>query len=98
MKVKLEKEAGIAGAMQFPSRLVESRSLPASESEELKKLVSGARTESAPQDQGRARDSMKFRITVDQDDGESTVMEQWDTSMSESFAKLMDFLERVTAD
>lgn len=98
MKVKLEKAGGIAGGMQFPDLVVDSGSLPTLKSDELTKLVEAARAEPAPHDDGRARDSMKFKITVDQDDGDSTVMEQGDTGMSGSFAKLLDFLERVTED
>ncbi len=96
MKVTLKKQGGLAGGIRWPIKVVESTSLIQPVADELAKLVSAAKaTAKVAEKPSRARDSMTFTITIEGESGESTVIQQSDTTMSPSFAALLEWLERL---
>ena len=95
MKVTLRKQGGLAGGIQWPPTIVELSKLSGSVASELTQLVAAVKATPAPENKspGRARDSMTFTITIDEDGGDCTIVEQSDTAMSPSFVALLEWLE-----
>jgi hypothetical protein len=96
MKVSLMKHGGLAAATRRPPVLVDSSTLPGPAAAELARLVAAAKAEPAVKEEkpGRARDAISYTITLEQDDVASTIIRQSDTTMSASFAALLEWLER----
>ena len=95
MKVTLRQQGGLAGGIQWPLQIVDLSRLSESEANELAQLVAAVKAAPANENTspGRARDSMTFTITIDEDGGNSTVVEQPDTAMSPSFVAILEWLE-----
>ena len=96
MKVTLAQHGGLAAGIRQPPRVVDSTSLPEEPAKELARLV--AATRGIPDPAGdkleRARDAMSYTLTVEDDDGERTIMRQSDVDMTTPFASLIDWLRR----
>lgn len=95
MKVTLARHGGFAAGIRRPPRTVDSVALPETAAQELTRLVSAAKNAPGTADDGpgRARDAMSYTITVEES-GQSTVLRQSDTTMSPTFAALLEWLER----
>lgn len=94
MKVTLETHGGQAAAinLRLPPKVLDTDTLPDDASTELARLVAGAVSAPAPERPDRARDAMSYTITVE-DEGQSTVLTQSETTMSPAFATLLSWLE-----
>jgi hypothetical protein len=96
MKVTLAQHGGLAAPinLRLPLHVVDTATLKSDDAVELARLIADATaappTGVAP---GKARDAMSYTITVE-DDGHKAVLSQSDTTMSASFAKLLDWLQR----
>lgn len=99
MKVTLQKQGGLAGGFEWPHQVVDSSNLPGSAASDLEQLAAAVKSAPVVDDasRARARDSMTFTITIDDNSAEPTVVEQPDTAMSATFAALVDWLERYAA-
>jgi hypothetical protein len=94
MRVTLAVRGGLAAAIGPRVRVVSSDALDAQQERELRRLVSAA--VASPPVRGaddRGRDVMSYTITVD-DGGAERRLTGSDTSMSPSFAALLEWLER----
>jgi hypothetical protein len=93
MRVSLVSSGGFAAALALgrPPLVVDGAGLPAAEAAELAGLVAAAGTEEAPPDDGRARDAVSHRITVE-DGGRTTVLRRTDATMSPAYARLLEWL------
>jgi emfourin len=96
MRVTLATHGGQAAAINLrrPPRVVDADSLPKEGAGELARLVAAARAAQPDKEAmpGRARDAMRYTITVE-DDGQPVVLSQSDTTMSPAFAALVSWLE-----
>ena len=96
MKVTLTKHGGFAGGIGWKPRVVDSSNLAESTARELMQLVDSIKdAPDAAQAPGRARDAMTYKIQIDDDSGESTVIRQSDVSMSPAFDSLLRWLEKA---
>jgi hypothetical protein len=96
MKVTLTKYGGLAAGLRQPPVLVESGTLSEEAARELTRLVEAVKA-APPQralDPGRARDAMSYKVIVEEENGEETEIRGSDTTMTVSFALLLDWLER----
>ena len=95
MKITLSTYGGLAAGIRRPPRIVESSRLPVAAAAELARLAAAIKAETASQEQrpGRARDAMSYKITLDEDGSETTVITQSDTTMTPAFAALVQWLE-----
>ncbi|MEV6115960.1 protealysin inhibitor emfourin [Streptomyces sp. NPDC052109] len=96
MKVTLATHGGQAAAirLRLPPKVLDTDTLPPNTAMELAELVAAAgpaaQKERPP---GRARDTMSYTITVE-NDGQTTVLTQSDTTMTPEFAALLSWLEK----
>jgi hypothetical protein len=99
MKVTLAKHGGLAAGIRRPLLIVDSAALPQPAAAELARLVAAVKAVPAVKEErpGRARDAMSYTITLEEDGGEPTVLKQSDTTMTPSFAALLQWLERHPA-
>jgi hypothetical protein len=104
MKVTLTTHGGLAAAINLglPPRVVNTDSLPEPAAEELAQLVAAAKAAepaeaAAEAGPGRAPDAMSYTITVDSN-GHQDVLAATDTTMSQEFGALLDWLEEHFAD
>ena len=99
MKVILAKHGGFAAGILRRPHIVDSTTLPETAAEELARLLAELKTAPGVKEEGpgRARDAMSYTITVE-DGGEQTVFRQSDTTMSPSFAALLQWLELHAAE
>ena len=99
MKVTLAIHGGLAAGMRRPPRVVESSALPRQDAAELERLVAAVKTAPTVKEKkpGSARDAMTYTITLEEGDGEVSVIRQTDVAMSPSFAALLEWLERHPA-
>ncbi|MBN1513109.1 MAG: hypothetical protein JXB13_13930 [Phycisphaerae bacterium] len=95
MKVTLTRYGGLAGGISWPARSVKSDALPGPAAAELEHLVAAIRSE-APLEakrEDRARDSMGYTVTIEEDGGRTTVVKRSDATMSQKFASLIQWLD-----
>jgi hypothetical protein len=96
MKVTLAKHGGLAAGIRRPPLEVDSADLPVAAAAELERLVAEAKA--APEAQGerpgRARDAMSYTITVEEEDGEPTVLRHSDVSEASALSALLQWLQR----
>lgn len=96
MKVTITKYGGLAAGIRQPPLIVDSAALSERAALELARLVEAVKA--APparaQGPGRARDAMSYRITVEEETAQKTVFHGSDTTMTPSFASLLQWLER----
>jgi hypothetical protein len=102
MKVNLAKHGGLAAAIRRPPVTVDSSALPESKAAALAPLVAAATAElqaarAVEAGPGRARDAMRYTITLQDDSGETTTLRASDTTMSPPFAALLEWLDRNAA-
>jgi Emfourin len=74
--------------------VVDAEAMAVADADELARLIAAAeRAEPQPEvAPGRARDSMSYTITID-DDGRSIELKASDTTISREFAELKEWLE-----
>lgn len=92
MRVSLTTHGGIAATtrMAAPARVLDSAALPAPDAATLARLIAAARA--APPPGGtRPPDAMGYTITIE-DNGQTTTLAQNDTSMTDAFATLRNWL------
>jgi hypothetical protein len=96
MKITLAKYGGFAAGIFRPPSIVESSTLSAAGAAELSRLVVAVKTTPMAQESepGQARDAMSYTITIEETDGETTVITQSDINMSPAFADLMQWIDR----
>src|SRR5262245_25299957 len=99
MKVTLSTYGGLAAGIRRVPQVVDSSTLPIADADELARLVAAVQAEPASQPRGpsRARDAMTYKIALDEDGGEPTIITQSDTTMTSAFAALLQWLERHPA-
>jgi Emfourin len=99
MKVTLSTHGGLAAGIRRPPLIVESSTLPKGAAAELAQLVAAVKAAPSVKEErpGRARDAMSYTITIEEDGGERSVINQSDTAMSPSFAALLEWLDRHSA-
>jgi hypothetical protein len=95
VKVTLVRHGGFAAGIRWPTRLVDSATLPEPAAAELARLVSDLQASPAPAGDrpGRARDAMSYTLTLEDANGEQTIS-QTDTTMTPQFASLIDWIDR----
>ena len=95
MKVILSQHGGQGAGlyMQRAPTVIDSTSLDEAHRKELDRLISGARTASAPATSSRARDEMSYTITI-QDGPHDLVLSGTDTTMTPQFGSLLTWLQR----
>jgi hypothetical protein len=98
VKLTLAKHGGLAAGIRRSPEVLDSNDLPQAAAAELARLVAELKATRSVQNEtpGRARDAMSYSITVEEG-GEPTVLRQSDTTMSPSFAALLQWLERHRA-
>jgi len=97
MKASLSKSGGQLPGMPQQTLSVESSALSEQAKQELAQLVTAVRA--APPVEGRGpgsvRDGMSYTITVEEDNGEETVLRASDgPNMTRSYADLLGWLQR----
>lgn len=99
MKITLTSTGGFAAGIRRPPRVLESASISEQAAVELERLVAVAKLASEGKEAhpGHARDTMSYTITVEEEGAKKTVLSQSDTTMSPSFAALLQCLERHLA-
>jgi hypothetical protein len=99
MKVTLSTHGGLAAGVRRLPLIVESSTLPKGAAAELAQLVAAVKAAPSVKEErpGRARDAMSYTITLEEDSGERSVINQSDTAMSPSFAALLEWLDRHSA-
>ena len=99
MKITLAKHGGLAAGIRLPPHTVDSATLPGGAADELKRLVSAAKSVPRPAGNAleRARDAMSYTLTLQDDDGKEVVLRQSDVDMTAPFANLLDWINRHTS-
>ncbi|MEN3287279.1 MAG: hypothetical protein V7634_1579 [Bradyrhizobium sp.] len=96
MKITLAQHGGQAAGlfMQRPPAIVDAATLDRAQAAQLKSLVAAAiASPSAGAASGKTRDEMNYTITVEQD-GQGTVLNQSDTTMSAQFRELLGWVKQ----
>lgn len=96
MKISLATHGGMAAAihMQAPPRVLSVDGLAAPEAEAVRRLVDAAKRAPATAPGGAVPDAMSYTITIDDDGGDTTVLDQSDPNLSPEFAALLDAIDR----
>lgn len=102
MKITLATHGGLPAAinLRLPPRIVDTDTLPGTVAAELSRLVAAAESGSTPEagapEKERPRripDEMSYTITVE-DHGHQIALTASDTTMSQEFAALLNWLEQ----
>ena len=97
MRVSLDTYGGLAGGVGGAPVVVDTDELSEEARNELRRLISAAAAASSRDEPELAaaeqlRDAQTYEITIDDDDGNSAVLQATDGSVPEEFAQLRDFL------
>ncbi len=89
MKVTLSTSGGFAATIRSKDRVVDTDRLGEAEADRLRSLAGQVANAPKPRGNPNARDARTYELTIADDNGATTTVEQTDGEMTPEFADLM---------